>query len=112
MNNIVIRGAVVSPREVEEFLFRHPKVLDVQVVGVPDPQHGEALCACIVLRPGRSATAQEMRAFCRGEIAHGKVPRYVRFVDGFPLTVMGTVQKFALRERMAAELRLLEWVSA
>ena len=105
--DMVIRGGEnIYPREVEEFLYRHPKVLDVQCVGVPDPRYGEELCACIVLRPGEQADADEIRAFCQGQIAHYKIPRYVRFVDGFPMTVTGKIQKFVLREQAADDLGL------
>jgi fatty-acyl-CoA synthase len=105
--DMVIRGGEnIYPREVEEFLYRHPKVLDVQCVGVPDPKYGEELCACIVLRPGEHADADEIRAFCEGQIAHYKIPRYVRFVDGFPMTVTGKIQKFMLRTQVADELGL------
>jgi fatty-acyl-CoA synthase len=107
--DMVIRGGEnIYPREVEEFLYRHPKVLDVQCVGVPDPKYGEELCACIVLRPGEQADADEIRAFCHGQIAHYKIPRHVRFVEGFPMTVTGKIQKFMLREQMAHELGLGE----
>ncbi|MCS0631857.1 AMP-binding protein [Telluria mixta] len=105
--DMVIRGGEnIYPREVEEFLYRHPKVLDVQCVGVPDPKYGEELCACIVLRPGEHADADEIRAFCQGQIAHYKIPRYIRFVDGFPMTVTGKIQKFMLRKQMADDLGL------
>ncbi|MFJ1466816.1 AMP-binding protein [Massilia orientalis] len=105
--DMVIRGGEnIYPREVEEFLYRHPKVLDVQCVGVPDPKYGEELCACIVLRPGEHADADEIRAFCQGQIAHYKIPRYIRFVDGFPMTVTGKIQKFMLRKEAADELGL------
>jgi len=105
--DMVIRGGEnIYPREVEEFLYRHPKVLDVQCVGVPDPKYGEELCACIVLRPGEQADADEIRAFCQGQIAHYKIPRYVRFVDGFPMTVTGKIQKFVLRKQVADDLGL------
>jgi fatty-acyl-CoA synthase len=105
--DMVIRGGEnIYPREVEEFLYRHPKVLDVQCVGVPDPKYGEELCACIVLRPGEQADADEIRAFCQGQIAHYKIPRYVRFVEGFPMTVTGKIQKFMLRKQAADELGL------
>jgi fatty-acyl-CoA synthase len=103
--DMVIRGGEnIYPREVEEFLYRHPKVLDVQCIGVPDPKYGEELCACIVLRPGVDATDAEIRAFCDGQIAHYKIPRYVRFVAQFPMTVTGKVQKYLLREQIAREL--------
>jgi fatty-acyl-CoA synthase len=105
--DMVIRGGEnIYPREVEEFLYRHPKVLDVQCVGVPDAKYGEELCACIVLRPGEHADADEIRAFCRGQISHYKIPRYVRFVDGFPMTVTGKIQKFVLRRQVADDLGL------
>ena len=107
--DMVIRGGEnIYPREVEEFLYRHPKVLDVQCVGVPDPKYGEELCACIVLRPGEHADADEIRAFCQGQIAHYKIPRYIRFVDGFPMTVTGKIQKFMLRKEAADDLGLGE----
>ena len=104
---MVIRGGEnIYPREIEEFLYRHPKVQDVQVVGVPDEKYGEEFCAWVKLRPGESATEEEIRGFCRGQIAHYKVPRYVKFVDGFPMTVTGKVQKFVMREAMIDELGL------
>ncbi|HEX8741439.1 MAG TPA: AMP-binding protein [Casimicrobiaceae bacterium] len=107
--DMVIRGGEnIYPREVEEFLYRHPKIRDVQCVGVPDAKFGEELCACVVLRPGVEADPEEIREFCRGQIAHYKVPRYVRFVDGFPMTVTGKIQKFLLRRQMADELGLVE----
>ena len=103
--DMVIRGGEnIYPREVEEFLYRHPKVLDVQCVGVPDAKYGEELCACIVLRPGEQALESDIRAFCDGQIAHYKIPRYVRFVEQFPMTVTGKVQKYLLREQIAKEL--------
>jgi fatty-acyl-CoA synthase len=106
-NDMVIRGGEnIYPREVEEFLYRHPKVLDVQCVGVPDAQYGEELCAILILKPGMRIDALEIQDFCRGEIAHYKIPRYVQVVDAFPMTVTGKVQKFALRERAAADLGL------
>ncbi len=105
--DMVIRGGEnIYPREVEEFLYRHPKVLDVQCVGVPDPKYGEELCACIVLRPGTQADAEEIRRFCQGQIAHYKIPRYIRFVAGFPMTVTGKIQKYLLREQVATDLGL------
>jgi fatty-acyl-CoA synthase len=108
LKDMVIRGGEnVYPREVEEFLYRHPKVQDVQVVGVPDRKYGEELCACVVLRAGAKATEDEIREFCRGQIAHYKVPRYVEFVDGFPMTITGKIQKYLMREQMAAKLGLV-----
>ena len=107
LKDMVIRGGEnVYPREIEEFLYRHPKVQDVQAIGVPDPKYGEEICVWIVLRDGASATADDIRDFCRGQIAHYKIPRYVKFVDGFPMTVTGKVQKFAMREAAMRELGL------
>jgi fatty-acyl-CoA synthase len=107
IKDMVIRGGEnVYPREIEEFLYRHPKIQDVQVIGVPDPRYGEELCAWVRLRDGASATAEEIRAFCQGQIAHYKIPRYVKFVDGFPMTVTGKIQKFLMREEMIRELGL------
>jgi fatty-acyl-CoA synthase len=107
IKDLVIRGGEnIYPREVEEFLFRHPKIAEVQVVGVPDPRMGEELCAWVRLKPGETAEEEEIRAFCRGQIAHYKIPRYVRFVDAFPMTVTGKVQKFMMREAMVKELGL------
>jgi len=107
VKDMVIRGGEnVYPREVEEFLFRHPKVQSVQVFGVPDPRYGEELCAWIVTKPGTTCTESEIREYCRDQIAHYKVPRYVRFVDEMPMTITGKVQKFMMRDRMVAELGL------
>jgi fatty-acyl-CoA synthase len=107
IKDMVIRGGEnVYPREIEEFLYRHPKIQDVQVIGVPDDHYGEEICAWIRLRRGVSVSEQEIRAFCRDQIAHYKVPRYIKFVDEFPMTVTGKVQKFVMRERMIAELGL------
>ena len=103
--DMVIRGGEnIYPREIEEFLFRHPTVVDVQVFGVPDDRYGEELCAWIRLKPGATATEEEIRAFCRGQITHFKIPRYVRFVDDYPMTVSGKIQKFVMRDMMTAEL--------
>jgi fatty-acyl-CoA synthase len=107
VKDMIIRGGEnISPREIEEFLYRHPAVLDVAVVGVPDAKYGEAVCACIRLREGMTAVEEEIREFCREQIAHYKVPRYVRVVDAFPLTISGKVQKYLLRQQMRAELDL------
>jgi fatty-acyl-CoA synthase len=109
LKDMIIRGGEnISPREVEEFLFRHPAVQDVAVVGVPDHKYGEAVCACIRLRDGATASEEEIRDFCRNSIAHYKVPRYVRFVDSFPLTVTGKVQKYLIRESLRTQLQLQE----
>ena len=113
LKDLVIRGGEnISPREVEDFLYRHPKVQGVQVFGVPDPKYGEEVCAWIQLRPGESATEDEIRDFCRGQIAHQKVPRYVRFVAEFPMTVTGKAQKFIMRKRMMEELGLRQEATA
>ncbi len=107
IKDMVIRGGEnVYPREIEEFLYRHPKIQDVQVIGVPDPRYGEELCAWVRLRDGESATVEEIRGFCQGQIAHYKVPRYVKFVDGFPMTVTGKIQKFLMRQQTIEELGL------
>ena len=107
--DMVIRGGEnVYPREIEEFLYRHPKVQDVQVVGLPDLKYGEELCAWIVVKPGQQMTEDELRAFCKGKIAHYKVPRYIKFVAEFPMTVTGKIQKFKIREAMVQELGLSE----
>src|SRR5678816_3595204 len=105
VKDMLIRGGEnVYPREIEEFLLRHPKVLDVQVFGVPDVKYGEEVCAWVVPRRGHALTEQELRAFCQSQIAHYKVPRYVRIVEQFPLTATGKAQKFEMRKAMMAEL--------
>jgi fatty-acyl-CoA synthase len=96
----------VYPREIEEFLYTHPAIQDVQVIGVPDERYGEEVMACVVLKPGMQTTAEEIREFCRGRIAHFKVPRYVQFTDGFPMTVTGKIQKYKMREAAIEELGL------
>jgi fatty-acyl-CoA synthase len=108
VKDMVIRGGEnVYPREVEEFLFTHPKVAAVQVFGVPDARYGEELAAWIITKPGQSCTEDEIRAFCREQIAHYKVPRYIRFVEELPVTVTGKPQKFIMREAMVRELGLM-----
>jgi fatty-acyl-CoA synthase len=105
LKDMLIRGGEnVYPREVEEFLFQHPKVQAVQVFGVPDPRLGEEVCAWIVLKPGASASEEEIRSFCDGRIARYKVPRLIRFVSEFPLTATGKPQKFVMRDAMMREL--------
>jgi fatty-acyl-CoA synthase len=107
IKDMIIRGGEnVYPREVEEFLYGHPKVQDVQVIGVPDARYGEEVMAWVRLREGQEATAEEIRDYCRGKIAHFKVPRYVKFVDAFPMTVTGKVQKFLMRQESVVELGL------
>jgi fatty-acyl-CoA synthase len=113
LKDMVIRGGEnVYPREIEEFLFRHPKVEAVQVVGVPDPKYGEELCAWVKLKAGAQASDEEIRSYCRDQIAHYKIPRYIRFVDSFPMTVTGKVQKYLMREETIRELGLKEQKTA
>ena len=108
IKDMIIRGGEnIYPREIEEFLYRHPKIQDVQVFGIPDPRYGEELCAWIRLRDGDEAMAEEIRTFCQGQIAHFKIPRHIKFVDDFPMTVTGKIQKFAMREAMIGELGLV-----
>jgi fatty-acyl-CoA synthase len=107
IKDMVIRGGEnVYPREVEEFLYSHPAIEDVQVIGVPDALYGEELCAWVHVREGQAVTENEVREFCRGKLAHFKVPRYVRFTDSFPMTVTGKIQKFKMREQSISELGL------
>ena len=87
-------------------MYRYPKIQDVQVFGVPDRRFGEELCAWIMLRDGEQATPEDIQGFCRGQIAHYKIPRYIKFVTAFPMTVTGKIQKFIMREQMIAELGL------
>ncbi len=109
IKDMLIRGGEnVYPREVEEFLYRHPKIVDVQVFGVPDEKFGEEVCAWVKLRDGETMTEEEVREFCRDQIAYYKVPRHVRFVQEFPMTVTGKMQKFLMREAMARELAAAE----
>jgi fatty-acyl-CoA synthase len=105
IKDMIIRGGEnVYPREIEEFLHAHPSIADVQVIGVPDARYGEEIMAWIVLEPGATLTADDVKDYCRGRIAHFKVPRYVKFVDGFPLTVTGKVRKVEMREQAIDEL--------
>jgi fatty-acyl-CoA synthase len=109
IKDMVIRGGEnVYPREIEEFLYTHPQIADVQVIGVPDERYGEELMAWIVQRPGAPLSTEEVREFCRGKIAHYKIPRYVKVVESFPMTVTGKVQKFKMRETAIEELGLGE----
>ena len=104
---MIIRGGEnVYPREIEEFLYTNPKVADVQVIGVPDQRFGEEIMAWVLLRAGQEATEEEIRDFCRGRIAHYKVPRYVKFVSEFPMTVTGKIQKYVMRDVSIKELDL------
>ncbi|MEX1158743.1 MAG: AMP-binding protein [Thermomicrobiales bacterium] len=105
--DMIIRGGEnIYPREIEEFLYGHPKIRDVQVIGVPDEQYGEQVMAWVILRPGQGATVEELREYCDGKIAYFKAPKYWRFCDSFPMTVTGKVQKYRMREMAIEELRL------
>ena len=107
IKDMIIRGGEnVYPREIEEFLYSHPAIEDVQVIGVPDARYGEEICAWIKLRPGQQLTEEELREFCTGQIAHFKIPRYLRITADFPMTVTGKVQKFKMRETSITELGL------
>jgi fatty-acyl-CoA synthase len=107
IKDMVIRGGEnVYPREIEEFLYTHPDVADVQVIGVPDERYGEELMAWVVPRAGSTVSEEEIREFCKGQIARFKIPRYVKLVDSFPMTVTGKVQKFKMREVAIEELGL------
>jgi fatty-acyl-CoA synthase len=107
IKDMIIRGGEnVYPREIEEFLYGHPEIVDVQVVGVPDPRYGEEIMAWVRLRQGATLSVEELREYCAGRIAHFKVPRYVRVVDEFPMTVTGKIQKYKLREQAIADLGL------
>jgi len=107
LKDMIIRGGEnIYPREIEEFLYTHPKISDVQVIGVPDLKYGEAVCAWIRLREGQTATAEEIRQYCDGQIARFKIPAYVHFTTEFPTTVTGKIQKFKMREISIAELGL------
>ena len=107
IKEMIIRGGEnIAPREIEEILFQHPKVEQASVVGVPDRRFGEAILAWVKLRAGETATEEEIRRFCRDRLAHFKTPRYVKFVDAFPQTVTGKVQKYKIRKQAIEELGL------
>jgi fatty-acyl-CoA synthase len=111
--DMIIRGGEnVYPREVEEFLFNHPCIQDVAVVGVPDAKYGEEICAWVKLRANSHLDEEGVKNFCRGQVAHYKIPRYVMFVDDFPTTVTGKIQKYLIRQQMVALLRLDEFPNA
>ncbi len=108
VKDMIIRGGEnIYPREIEEFLYRHPKIQDAQVFGVPSKKLGDEVCVWIVLQPGESATEDEIRAFCQDQISHYKIPKHIRFVDELPLTATGKPQKFVMRDRMIEELGLV-----
>jgi fatty-acyl-CoA synthase len=107
IKDMVIRGGEnIYPREVEEYLYRHPAISDVQVIGVPDERYGEELMAWVTLKPGESLTIEELRAFCDGQLAHYKIPRHLHVCDEFPVTVTGKVRKVEMRERAVEILGL------
>ena len=107
IKDMIIRGGEnVYPREIEEFLYSHPKINDVQVIGVPDERYGEEIMAWVKLNDGEQATPEEIREFCQGQIAHYKIPRYIKFVDAFPMTVTGKIQKYQMRQQSTNELGL------
>jgi fatty-acyl-CoA synthase len=109
IKDLVIRGGEnIYPREIEEFLYRHPAIQDVQVVGVPDQKYGEELCAWVIVKPSQVLAEAAVRDFCQGRIAHYQVPRYIRFVDAFPMTVTGKIQKYKIRDAMKDQLGLVE----
>ena len=109
IKQMIIRGGEnIYPREIEEFLYTHPKVSDIQVYGVPDKKYGEQVMAAIILKKGMEMSEDEVRDFCRGKIANYKIPKYVKFVDGYPMTASGKIQKFKMREMAIKELQLEE----
>ncbi len=113
LKDMIIRGGEnIYPREIEEFLYSHPKIQDVQVFGVPDDRMGEEVCAWILLRDGENTDEEDIRSFCKGQIAHYKVPRYIRFVSEYPMTVTGKIQKFEMRNAMRDQLILEEQETA
>ncbi|MGD6796616.1 AMP-binding protein [Metabacillus indicus] len=105
LKDMIIRGGEnVYPREIEEFLYRHEDIMDVQVIGVPDEKYGERVAACIVLKEGAALTADDVKAFCRGQLSHYKIPEYYTFVKDYPMTASGKIQKYKLREQVKKEL--------
>jgi fatty-acyl-CoA synthase len=107
IKDMIIRGGEnVYPTEIEQFLYTHPDIQDVQVFGIPDAKYGEEICAWVQLHEGSSADAESIRAFCKDKIAHFKVPRYIKAVHEYPMTVTGKIQKFKMREAMISELGL------
>ena len=107
IKDMIIRGGEnIYPREIEEFLYTHPKISDVQVIGVPDAKYVEAVMAWVRVKEGEILTLEEVQEYCKGQIAHYKIPQYVRFTDGFPMTVTGKIRKVEMREQSIAELGL------
>jgi fatty-acyl-CoA synthase len=112
IKDMIIRGGEnVYPREIEEFLYTHPKVSDVQVIGVPDARYGEEIMAWVKVNAGEQITDEELKEFCKGQIAHYKIPRYIKFVDDFPMTVTGKIQKYQMRQQSTQELGLQDAAS-
>ncbi len=113
IKDMIIRGGEnVYPREIEEFLYSHPDIVEVQVIGVPDARYGEQIMAWVQLRDGATTSTDDIKAFCRGTIAHYKVPHYIKFTDAFPMTITGKIQKFKMREQSIEELVLTEAAAA
>ena len=109
IKDMIIRGGEnVYPREIEEYLYRHPDVVEVQVIGVPDSRYGEEIVAWVQLRAGAELDADDIKGYCRGQIAHYKIPRYIKFTDEFPMTITGKIQKYLMREQSIEELSLGE----
>ena len=107
VRDMIIRGGEnIYPREIEEFLYGHPKISDVQVIGIPDQKYGEEVMAWVRLKEGETATAEELREFCEGKIAHYKIPRFIKFVTEYPMTISGKIQKYRMREMAIAEMGL------
>jgi len=105
--DMIIRGGEnIYPREIEEFLYSHPKISDVQVIGIPDRKYGEEVMAWVRLKDGEMATAEEFKEFCKGKIAHYKIPRFFKFVTDYPMTISGKIQKYRMREIAIAEMGL------
>jgi len=112
IKDMIIRGGEnVYPREIEEFLYLHPKISEVQVIGVPDPKYGEEIMAWVKVKPGEQITEDELREYCKGKIAHNKIPYYIKVVDSFPMTVTGKIQKFLMRQQSTEELGLQDAAS-
>jgi fatty-acyl-CoA synthase len=110
LKEMIIRGGEnIYPREIEDFLFTHPKISEVAVFGIPDEFYGEEIMAWIQLHAGETATEEEIREYCKGQLAHFKIPRYIRFVEEFPMTVTGKVQKYRMREMVLEEMRKKAW---
>jgi fatty-acyl-CoA synthase len=109
IKDMIIRGGEnIYPREIEEFLYTLPNIMDAYIFGVPDKKYGEEIAAWIRLKEGTNSTPEEIREFCKGKIAHHKIPKYIKFVEEFPMTVTGKIQKFKMREKAARELGLTQ----